>query len=131
MAERFLIDTSAAIKYLNESLPTNGLSIMDKILDDESNVSFVTEIELQGWNPINANDIIVFELFVSKSDVIGVDKSIIQETIRIRKLYKIKLPDALIAATAITNNMTLVADNDKDFKRVPELKYLNPNVANV
>lgn len=31
-----------------------------------------------------------------------------------------------MAATALANDLTLIADNDKDFKRVSELKYINP-----
>lgn len=60
------------------------------------------------------------------STVLGIEESIIQETIRIRKNYNLKLPDALIAATAMVYKLTLVADNDKDFLRIPSLKYLNP-----
>jgi predicted nucleic acid-binding protein len=127
MAERFLIDTSAVIKYLNETLPANGLSLMDKIVDKESIISFIAEIELQAWSPPNQEDLKIYQFFVSSSTVIGVDDNIIKETIKIRKSFK--LPDALIAATAITNNMTLIADNDKDFKQVTELKYINPNIV--
>ncbi|WP_426669153.1 type II toxin-antitoxin system VapC family toxin [Mucilaginibacter sp. McL0603] len=126
MAERFLIDTSAVIKYLNETLPVNGLSLVDRIVDEESTISFITEIELQAWNPPNPEDLKIYQFFISSSTIIGVDDNTIKETIRIRKFFKLKLPDALIAATAITNNMTLIADNDKDFKQVPELKYINP-----
>ena len=129
MAERFLIDTSAVIKYLNETLPAKGLSLMDKIVDKESIISFIAEIELQAWSPPNPDDLKIYQFFVSSSTVIGVDDNIIKETIKIRKSFKLKLPDALIAATAITNNMTLIADNDKDFKKVPELKYINPSIA--
>ena len=67
--------------------------------------------------------------FISRSSVIGVDNNIVQDTIRIRKTYKLKLPDAIIAATAFVNGITLIADNDKDFKQVPELKYINPNIV--
>ncbi|MGH7237295.1 MAG: hypothetical protein ACREGF_02055 [Candidatus Saccharimonadales bacterium] len=34
-----------------------------------------------------------------------------------------------IAATAIVNDFTLIANNDKDVKRVRELKYFNPMTA--
>ena len=34
-----------------------------------------------------------------------------------------KLPDAIIAATAITNNFTLLSTNDVDFERIADLKY--------
>jgi predicted nucleic acid-binding protein len=130
MAERFLIDTSAVIKYLNGTLPENSLSFMDKAIIHERNISFISEIELQSWNPNNPDDLKIYQFFVSNSTVIGIDNDIIQETIRIRKFFKLKLPDALIAATAMVNQMTLIADNDKDFERVTELKYLNPKTVN-
>ncbi len=44
----------------------------------------------------------------------------------LRRSIKIKLPDTIIAATAIVHKLTLVSDNDVDFLRVPKLKYLNP-----
>ena len=127
MEERYLIDTSGVIKYLNETFPLKGLLFMDEIVDKESILSFISEIELQVWNPTDPTDIKIYETFVSQSAIIGINSDIIRETIRIRKLYKIKLPDALIVATALVNNLILVADNDKDFLRISELKYVNPH----
>ena len=126
MAERYLIDTSAVIKYLNGSLPEKGLSFMDAIVDEESNISFVSEIELQVWNPPNPTDLEIYHSFVFGSAIIGITPDIIRETIRIRKTYKIKLPDSLIAATALVNDLTLLSDNDVDFGKIVGLKYLNP-----
>ncbi len=127
MAKSYLIDTSAVIKYLNCSLPENNIEFIDRIIDEEVYLSFISEIELQVWNPPNENDIIIYRDFVGHADVLSVNSSIISETIMIRKLYHLKLPDALIAATAISFHLTLIADNDKDFLKVNELKYLNPN----
>ncbi len=59
MAERYLVDTSAAIKYLNGTFPQIGLEYMDNILDAESIISFISEIELQVWNPLNPEDITI------------------------------------------------------------------------
>jgi len=126
MAERYLIDTSAIIKYLNEIFPAPGISFLDGVLNEESSISFITEIELQVWNPPNPEDLNVYQSFVAQSNILEIDRAIVQETIRIRKAHKVKLPDALIAATAIIYDRTLIADNDKDFKRIPELKYINP-----
>ena len=50
-----------------------------------------------------------------------------KQTIWIRKTKKIKLPDAIIAATAIIYNLTLVTCNVDDFKNVSGLKILNPS----
>ncbi|EOR94817.1 hypothetical protein ADIARSV_2033 [Arcticibacter svalbardensis MN12-7] len=44
--------------------------------------------------------------------VFGIDDDIITQAIQIRKVYKLKLPDALIAATALTYSLTLISDND-------------------
>ncbi|MFD1628591.1 type II toxin-antitoxin system VapC family toxin [Pseudopedobacter beijingensis] len=101
MAKRYLIDTSAVIKYINNSLSSKGLSFLDKIVDKECLLSFITEIELQVWNPSNQEDIEVYRIFIKNSSIYYVDDQVIKETIRIRKLYNIKIPDAIIAATAI------------------------------
>lgn len=58
--------------------------------------------------------------------IINIDAAIIAETITIRKNYRLKIPDAIIAATAVVLNRTLVGDNDKDFEKIPNLKYINP-----
>ena len=126
-----MIDTSAVIKYLNGTLSANGLLFMDKAIANKRIISFISEIELQSWNPDNPDDLKIYQFFISNSTVIGIDNDIIQETIRIRKSVKLKLPDALIAATAIINNLTLIADNDKDFKKVSELNYANPNTVTI
>lgn len=115
MAARYLIDTSAVIKYLNGSFPQNGLEFLDQIVNQESLISFISEIELQVWNPTDPDDLEVYQEFVGSSFVFGIDAAIIIETIRIRKTYRVKLPDAIIAATAIIHELTLIADNDKDF----------------
>lgn len=130
MAEKFLIDTSAVIKYLNVVFPARGISFLDQALNDESFISFITEIELQVWNPLNLQDVQIYRSFVEQSNIVKIDQGIIDKTIEIRKSVKIKLPDALIAATAIVHNRTLIADNDKDFKRVPDLKFINPRRLN-
>lgn len=127
MEERYLIDTSAVIKYLNATLPASGLRLIDEIIDTESVISLITEIELRVWEPTDATDKEIYERFVNGSTVLDLNRDIVDQTIEVRKKYRLKLPDAFIAATAIVNNFTLIADNDKDFRKVDILKYINPN----
>jgi len=126
MAERYLIDTCAVIKYLTVVFPPKGISFMDYIIDEESILSFITEIELQVWNPPDPSDMIIYIEFINGSHILTVEDAIIRKTIDIRKNQKLKVPDAIIAATAIVKDFTLVSDNDKDFTKVPGLKYVNP-----
>jgi predicted nucleic acid-binding protein len=59
-------------------------------------------------------------------EVIEISSGIKQKTIEVRKNSNIKLPDAIIAATAIQNDLTLLTRNIKDFTKVKELKVYNP-----
>ena len=66
------------------------------------------------------------ENFVSLAEVIELNKSIIDQTILLRKKYKIKLLDALIAATAMVHNLVLLSHNTKDFAGIKGLSILDP-----
>ena len=46
---------------------------------------------------------------------------IVQKTIEIRKKHKLKLPDAIIIATAIFLDIEILS-NDQQFLKIPELK---------
>ncbi len=99
---------------------------MVSVLQDKPSLSVINRIELLGWIPDDpdfANDL---ALFVAASNELALTEAVIQQTIFIRRGVKIKLPDAIIAATAIVNGLTLLSDNDSDFLRVPHLKYINP-----
>lgn len=131
MEQRYLIDTSAVIKYLNSTFPFSGLRFMDGIIDKECILSFISEIELQVWNPKNEEDISVYKQFIANSVIVGLEKEIIAETIHVRKFHGLKLPDALIVATCLVKDLTLIADNDKDFLKVPLLKCINPYALSI
>ena len=130
MAERFLIDSSAAIKYLNNSLPIRSITFLDKELDKEINLSIITKVEILAWNAPTSDDLLIAQKFTNEAFVFPVNDRIGDAAITIRKATNVKLPDILIAATAITHNLTLIADNDKDFNKIVVLniglKYLNP-----
>ncbi len=131
MGQKYLIDTCAIVKYLDEILPPAALSFMDALVDDDSKVSFITKIELLVWNPPIAEDIRVREEFLAGSEIHYINDEIIKGAIQIRKATHIRLPDAVIAATAIHNDYVLLSTNDNDFKKVIPLglKYINPETA--
>jgi len=130
MAERFLIDSSTAIKYLNNSLPVRSVSFLDKELDKEINLSIITKVEILAWSTPTPGDLMLAQQFAAGAIIFPVDAHIGDIAISIRKATKVKLPDILIAATAVHHNFTLIADSDKDFNKIVALnigfKYLNP-----
>lgn len=46
------------------------------------------------------------------------------EAARIRREHGLKMPDALIAATALLQAATLITANARDFRRVSSLKLI-------
>ena len=42
-------------------------------------------------------------------------------------ITKVKTPDALIAATAFTQQAILLTGNERDFAKIPGLRVLNPD----
>lgn len=122
----YLLDTNVVINYLDASLPKASMQFVSGIVDDKSCISVITKIEALGFNFQSASEQNTIETFISGSNVLDIDKEIVDKTIEIRKSIKITLPDAIIAATALVYDFTLLSRNSKDFKNIPALKLQNP-----
>ena len=59
--------------------------------------------------------------------MISLTPAVVKQCVNIRRSQKIKTPDAIIAATAIVHNLTLIT-SDSDFKNIADLVVLNPNL---
>lgn len=55
--------------------------------------------------------------------VVQLNSSIKQQAIQLRRTYKIKLPDAIVAATSIYLKMSLIK-GDKDFSKIDEISLV-------
>jgi predicted nucleic acid-binding protein len=126
MGTNYLIDTNIAIYLLNGSLNENALRFIEPIINDVYNLSVITKIELLGFAFPDTDKLSDTKNFINDGILIALNDDIVEQTITLRQLYKIKMPDAIIAATAIVYNYTLLSRNDKDFVQIVGLKYLNP-----
>lgn len=124
--ERYLIDTNVVSDYFSASLPATGLLFMDSVIDAGPVLSVIAQIELLCWKTDLANEQRVKD-FISDSDILDITPNVILHCVKIRRNKKIKTPDAIIAATALAHDYTLVSNNDKDFKGIKGLKYVNPH----
>ena len=111
---RIFADTNAVVYYLQ------GYSCMKPYAEYEFAISEINEIELLSQTKDIKEDIKT-KVFIDKSDVFPLNKRIKEITIDLRKKYKIKLPDAVVAATAIYYNLPLVTA-DHHFKKIEELQ---------
>ncbi len=124
MDERFLIDTSAYGRYLTQRLSDENRLFMRSVLTEQSVMSVVTRMELLSWIPGDKQLETDIKEIIADSVVLPLSEEIIQQTVRLRRQHKsVKLPDAIIAATALVNGLTLLSTNDSDFEKVVSLSY--------
>lgn len=128
MGMKYLWDTNIVIYFLQGQFSYEAEIFIDETLKSfPPAISVITEIELLCWNTTSENELKVLKEFIRRSEVIELTREIKDKTADIRRKNKAKLPDAIIAATAITNNFTLLTNNVKDFCSVHDLVLLNPS----
>lgn len=120
-------DTNTAIYYLQQLFPPGAELFIDGLLQvEQPAISAITEIELLCWKTATPDDLAVLHGFIGDALVIELEQVIKYKTADIRKTHKIKLPDAIIAATALVYDLTLLSRNLADFKNIPGLRLINP-----
>lgn len=128
MGIKYLWDTNTAIYYLQQQFPQAAESFIDDLLKEQQPViSAITEIELLCWKTTTEKDMELLRNFITDSLVIELEQPIKLTSADIRKTQKIKLPDAIIAATAIVYNLILLSRNAADFKNINGLQVLDPH----
>jgi predicted nucleic acid-binding protein len=90
-------------------------------------ISIISYIEVLGFPFITSEDQLYMQKICSSCKLIYLSDLIVLETINIRKEYRIKLPDAIIYATALIENVPLLTKNIKDFKLIDKsVKLIDP-----
>ena len=126
MGEKYLIDTNIISKLFEGTLPENALNLLANLTTIEQHISVINRIELLSWKELKGDKLSDMKSFLQEIMELDLSDEVIERTIKIRRGRSIKLPDAIIAASAIVHNLTLLSDNDKDFKSISGLKYVNP-----
>jgi predicted nucleic acid-binding protein len=108
-------------------LPSSSKAFLLKELNRRKpQISIITEIELLSWPKISRVEIGSISEFLSNFESIGLTEEIKIVTIQLRKSTGLKIPDAVIAATALTQAVPLLTNNLKDFEKVDFLKIFDP-----
>lgn len=120
---RYLLDTNAVIAIVkgNEELLFR-LNTADLVA-----FSIISVVEFLSFSNLSQKDKNVFEEIVAEGSVINLDysdKELVKTITDIRSSYRLKLPDAVLAATALVYNCLLVS-NDKEFLKIPTLPTIN------
>lgn len=89
-------------------------------------IASVTRIEALGFSGLSPEEETSILGFIHASPIYALDDVVIEQAIQLRQQKKIKLGDAIIAATAIAYNIPLVTRNEDDFKHISGLDLRNP-----
>lgn len=117
-----LIDTNIALYLLN-----GDTTIAELLNGRDIHVSFITELELMGFQGLTKEDASFVKDFLDSCIIVDLNQAIKSITINLKQAYKIKLPDAIIAATSVYMNLPLISA-DKDFDRIEDLKFIRYEV---
>jgi predicted nucleic acid-binding protein len=122
-----LWDTNSIIFFLQDLLPSSSKAfLLQELNRRKPQISIITEIELLSWPKISTTEIGTISEFLSNFESIGLTEEIKIVTIQLRKSTGLKIPDAVIAATALTHSIPLLTNNLKDFEKVDFLKIIDP-----
>ena len=110
----FLADTNALIYLLN------GDSCMFPYLEKNLAISIISTMELLSFSGMTETEGQSIRAFINDCKEIALSNEIKEKPIEIRKKYRTKLPDAIIAASAIVNNLPPITA-DKGFNQIEEL----------
>lgn len=120
----YTLDTNAIIYYLKDD--SNAVPLLREIFAHEAPlyVSAITELELLAYSSLSAQEKALIEEILTTISIIPLDSHIARLASLVRRQYRLKVPDSVIAATAIFTGSTLITRNTRDFKRVTTLSLL-------
>ncbi|MFN3489931.1 MAG: type II toxin-antitoxin system VapC family toxin [Emticicia sp.] len=97
-------------------------AFVENVINESFNVSVINRIEVLGHESATQD----LTDFMNLANTYQLTEIIEKQTISLRKQKKIKLPDAIIAATALVHNFIIISRNVKDFTNIEGLNYVNP-----
>ncbi len=118
---KVLPDTNAVGLYLDDRKFASKYLYPDLVVS----ISVITQLGFLSNPQLTIKNRSMFDEFIKLIEIFpvtGENKELVKQVVSIRKKYKIKLPDAIIAATALVNNATLISA-DNIFSKVHNLKF--------
>lgn len=122
----YLYDTNIFIYYLADESTVDPFFAENFLNLHDVLVSSIVRIELLSFSGLSNEEEQEIEDLLSQFSSVPLLREIEDLTIQLKRHYKIKLPDAIIAATSPNKDAVLVTRNVSDFQGIAGLKIENP-----
>ena len=100
--------------------------IHNLFINENLAVSIITKIEVLGYHSLKASDKNLLMKLFNTLEILPLSDGCVNKAIALREKQNLSLGDAIIAATAIENELKLVTRNTKDFEKIKSIKLINP-----
>jgi predicted nucleic acid-binding protein len=97
--------------------------IVEIISENEIVISFINELELLSFPNLTYESENSIKGILKNCQIININEEIKLLTVELRRKYKLKLPDSIIAASAFYFNIPLLTA-DKHFNQIEELEII-------
>ena len=122
---RLLLDSNIIIDAAAGEPP--AVKVLQQACEAEwAGISAITRLEVFGYPGLQPKEEEVLAAILSVLDEISVDSDVITRAIQIRRTGRTKVPDAIIAATALEQQALIATRNEQGFNGIEDLKVLNP-----
>lgn len=125
---RYLADTNTLVYYLNRVGGEDYRRRFEEVVKDGAVISVITRIEVLAWPGYSGGSSGLKEaedlLTLFREELLT--EPVIQAAIALRRSFRLKVPDAIVAATAQILTLPLISRNTSDFRRIPNLVLLDP-----
>jgi predicted nucleic acid-binding protein len=118
--DRWLIDTNIVLYLLN-----GDTHLADMLTDKELTLSNISRMELLSFPDITKGELAKVEVFLEAWPVVEINSLIKEQAIAIRRKHRLKLPDSIIAATAMHLDIPLVTGDASMLKLLDELDVIH------
>lgn len=100
--------------------------LREMIWSDAVFVSEISRLEVLGFHGISADEEQYFNDIFNIIGVHEIDSAVLDMAIVLRKTYKMKACDSIVAGTALVHGGTLYTRNLTDFAKIEGLRLIDP-----
>ncbi|GHU02927.1 hypothetical protein FACS1894147_05990 [Spirochaetia bacterium] len=109
MKKKVVFDSNILISLANNEI--DAALFAETFYKERKYVSLITQIEILSGPDVSAEERYLLTGFLSECTIVPIRRNIVAETIRFRQTRRRKLPDSIIAATAVTLNAVLISND--------------------